>query len=84
MGCNIYHEHKDTIITTLLLPLGHISNIFRKDGKYEYQTGCYELSCDEKLGFLEFVFTLRAPSCYSANIKSLVDISGKKLNSMKS
>ena len=23
---NIYHKHKDIIITTLLLPLGHISN----------------------------------------------------------
>ena len=27
MNANIYHKHKDIIITNLLLPLGHISNI---------------------------------------------------------
>jgi hypothetical protein len=56
----------------------------RKDGKYEYETCCYELSRDEKLKVLEFLFTLRTPSCYCANIRSLVDMPGKKLNSIKS
>jgi hypothetical protein len=56
----------------------------RKDGKCEYRTYCYKLSRDEILEVLEFLFTLRTPSCYSANIRSLVDIPGKKLNSMKS
>jgi hypothetical protein len=56
----------------------------RKNGKYEYRTSCYKLSRDEKLEVLEFLFTLRFPSCYSRNIRSFVDMPGKELNSMKS
>ena len=56
----------------------------KKDGKWEYLSACYNLSKEEILEVLEFLFTIKTPSWYSANIKCLVDMPAKKISGMKS